>query len=155
MRALKPVIPKPVAPAKLSEQMEYLNATPEERKIMDQRYQLKAPGLVGTQTTAAALGDRTTAELAAKAAKEAADLEEKRVASRLQLEKDVAAEYTGSKLALEPAYQEALTNAAKKIKGAKTPDEVRREIIAREVERRAGTRSSAAGAGKQKVIKLD
>ena len=152
--AAKPVADK--AAPRLSEQMEYLLATPEQREIMDQRYQLKAPGLAGTQTTATALGERTDAELAAKAAKEAADLAEKRDAARLQLEKDVAAEYTLSKLGLEPAYQEALTNAAKKVPGAKTPDQVRREIIAREVARRAGARPSASGGtGKQKVIKLD
>jgi hypothetical protein len=118
--------------------MEYLLATPEQRAIMDQRYQLKAPGLAGTQTTAAALGERTTAQIEADEAKQAADRADKQEAARLQLEKDVAAEYTLSKLGMEQEYQEALTNAAKKVKGAKTPDQVRREIIAREVARRAG-----------------
>ena len=138
---------RPAAPAKLSEQMEYLLASPADRAIMDQRYQLKAPGLAGTQTTAAALGDRTTAQIEADATAKAAELTEKREAARLQLEKDVAAEYTLSKLGLEPEYQEALTNAAKKVPGAKTPDQVRREIIAREVARRAGARPSAKGSG--------
>jgi hypothetical protein len=151
---------KPAAPAKLSEQMEYLLASPAEREIMDQRYKLRAPGLAGTQTTAAAMGERTDAQIAAEAAAKAADIAEKQDAARLQLEKDVAAEYTLSKLGLEQEYQEALTNAAKKVPGAKTPDQVRREIIAREVERRAGARPSVSagtggGTGKQKVIKLD
>jgi len=147
MRATKPQMFRPAAPAKLSEQMEYLLASPADRAIMNQRYQQKAPGLAGTQTTAAALGDRTTAQIEADATAKAADLAEKREAARLQLEKDVAAEYTLSKLGLEPEYQEALTNAAKKVPGAKTPDQVRREIIAREVARRAGARPSAKGSG--------
>jgi len=138
---------RPAAAPKLSEQMEYLLATPEQRDIMNQRYQLKAPGLAGTQTTAAAMGERTDAQIAAEATAKAADLAEKRDAARLQLEKDVAAEYTLSKLGMEQEYQEALTNAANKVKGAKTPDQVRREIIAREVERRAGARPSAKGSG--------
>jgi len=145
--AAKPQLFRPAAPAKLSEQMEYLQATPEERKIMDQRYQLKAPGLAGVQTTAAAMGERTDAQIAADAAAKAAELEEKKKAARLQLEKDVAAEYTLSKLGMEQEYQEALTNAAKKVKGAKTPDQVRREIIAREVARRAAGAGAGAGAG--------
>jgi hypothetical protein len=138
---------RPVAPPRLSEQMEYLQATPEQRAIMNERYQLKAPGLAGTQTTAAALGERTTAQIEADEVKQAADRADKKEAARLQLEKDVAAEYTGTKLALEPEYLEALRNAGKKVPGAKTPNQVRLEIIAREVARRAGAQPSAKGSG--------
>jgi hypothetical protein len=148
MRATKPQLFRPAAPAKLSEQMEYLLATPAQRAIMDQRYQLKAPGLAGTQTTAAALGDRTAAEIAEKQEKLAAETEEKRSASRQQLEKDVAAEFTMSKLGVEPAYQEALTNAAKKVPGAKTPNQVRQELIAKEVERRWKASTTPRGEAK-------
>lgn len=136
---------RPAAPPRLSEQMEYLLATPEQRATMNERYQLKAPGLAGTQTTAAAATERSNTEIAADEVKQAADRADKQDAARLQLEKDVAAEYTLSKLGVEPEYQEALTNAANKVKGAKTPDQVRREIIAREVARRAGAQPSAKG----------
>jgi len=112
---------------------------------------LTRPSPISAGISAAAMGERTDAQIAAEAAKQAAETEEKREAARLQLEKDVAAEYTLSKLGMEQEYQEALTNAAKKVPGAKTPDQVRREIIAREVARRAG----AGGTSKQKVIKLD
>jgi hypothetical protein len=112
---------------------------------MNERYQLKAPGLAGTQTTAAAATERSNAEIAADEAKQAADRADKQEAARLQLEKDVAAEYVGTKLALEPEYLEALRNAGKKVPGAKTPNQVRLEIIAREVARRAGAQPSAKG----------
>jgi hypothetical protein len=139
---------RPAAPAKLSEQMEYLLASPADRAIMNQRYQQKAPGLAGTQTTAAALGDRTTAQIAADEEKQRKEIEEKRAASRQALEKDVAAEFTLSKLGVEPEYQEALSNAAKKVPGAKTPNQVRQELIAKEVERRWKVSTTPRGEAK-------
>lgn len=108
---------------------------------------LTRPSPISAGISATAAGERSAAQIKADETKAAADLAEKRDAARLQLEKDVAAEYTLSKLGLEQEYQEALTNAAKKVPGAKTPDQVRREIIAREVERRAGARPSAKGSG--------
>jgi hypothetical protein len=50
--------PKPAAPVKPSEQQEYVNATPAERALMDQRYRLKAAGLAGPALTAAAANQR-------------------------------------------------------------------------------------------------
>jgi hypothetical protein len=81
IRATRVNVPKPAAPAKLSEQMEYLLATPAQRAIMDQRYQLKAPGLAGVMAgvtgrtdTAEAADLRSRDEAAAKAGNDAVKL---------------------------------------------------------------------------------
>jgi hypothetical protein len=146
--AAKPQLFRPAAPAKLSEQMEYLLASPADRAIMNQRYQQKAPGLAGTQTTATAMGERTDAQIAAEAAKQAAEIAEKRDAARLLLEKEVDASLTPMKLMEYPEYAKAMEYFGKTPPaGVLTPAQVREKIKKAEVERRAGARPSASGGG--------
>jgi hypothetical protein len=166
MRATKPQMFRPAAAARPNvdalAQEAFLDAAQNPDDLGKQQkaesyakmYGLSKPAVAAAGVAQTGANARSAADIAADEEKQRKELEEKRKATRLELEKTVAAEYTGSKLALEPAYQEALTNAARKVKGAKTPDEVRLEIIAREVERRASA-SAGAGASKQKVIKLD
>jgi len=156
-RAAKPQSFRPVAAVKESDAVQAQKAfaaeianpeDPEAKRIAAawrESLGLTRPSPISAGISATAMGERTAAQIAADEEKQRKEIEEKQNAARLQVEKDVAAEYTLSKLGMEQEYQEALTNAAKKVKGAKTPDQVRREIIAREVERRAGARPSASG----------
>jgi hypothetical protein len=123
---------------------------PEAKRVADawrEALSLTRPGPISAGISATAMGERSAAEIAADEEKQRKDIAEKRDAARLELERTVAAEYTGTKLALEPEYLEALRNAGKNVPGAKTPNQVRLEIIAREVERRAGAQPSAKGSG--------
>jgi hypothetical protein len=109
---------------------------------------LTRPAPISAGISAAAMGERTAADIKANEEKQRKELAEKRDAARLELEKTVEASLTPTKLMEYPEYAEAMKYFGKTPPaGVLTPAQVREKIKKAEVERRAGALPSASGGG--------
>jgi len=157
-RAAKPQMFRPAAAARPNvdalAQAAFLDAEQNPNDVSKQQvansyakmYGLSKPAVAAANVTQAGANVRSAADIAADEEKQRKELEEKRDAARLELERIVDASLTPMKLMEYPEYAKAMEYFGRTPPaGVLTPAQVREKIKKAEVERRAGARPSAKG----------